>query len=301
MLAALFTLYPFLFACVGMAAISTFALSATVNILLTMLCLALYTMIPIGAFDPWIDAFCDAVRSVIPQEADTIFSNLYTTFQYHEESPPEKALYLWHPHALLCVAPSMHALLRGHKVVSISAIHYVPILRDLCHYFHTIPSDYVVMKKTLETESVSVIPGGIREGMQPMEKNTLRVSIRNRTGIFRLALETGAPIVPVLTYGETELFPIVDTPILRSFNEWLYRNTKLTFPMPSFASLYRWGQLAYEPLSPVRSYAGKPIPTTPTKQSVSNTDLDELRETYLTEVQRLFETTAPPGMQLLID
>ena len=98
MLAALFTLYPFLFACVGMAAITTFALSATVNILLTMLCLALYTMIPIGAFDPWIDAFCGAVRSVIPQEADTIFSNLYTTFQYHEESPPEKALYLWHPH-----------------------------------------------------------------------------------------------------------------------------------------------------------------------------------------------------------
>jgi hypothetical protein len=301
MLAALFTLYPFLFAFVGIAAISSFALSATVNILLTMLCLALYTMIPMGSFDPWIDTFCNTVRSVIPKEAELIFKNLEETFPYHETSPPEKALYLWHPHALLCVAPSMHALLRGHKVVSISAIHYVPVLRDLCHYFHTIPSNYEVMKKTLETESISVIPGGVREGMKQLDKSVLRVSIRNRTGIFRLALETGTPIVPVLTYGETELFPIVDNPILRTFNEWLYRNTKLTFPMPSFASLYRWGQLAYEPLSPVRSYAGKPIPTSLKQTTVTDTDIDEIRTKYLAEVQTLFETTAPPGMRLLID
>lgn len=35
------------------------------------------------------------------------------------------------------------------------------------------------------------------------------IHIVPRTGVFKLALETGTPIVPVLTYGENELFPVI--------------------------------------------------------------------------------------------
>ena len=76
------------------------------------------------------------------------------------------------------------------------------------------------MKETLEHESVSVLPGGVREMMESAP-GTLRLVLKNRTGVFRMALETGTPIVPVLTYGENELFPSMDSPMLRTLNQWL--------------------------------------------------------------------------------
>jgi 2-acylglycerol O-acyltransferase 2 len=66
----------------------------------------------------------------------------------------------------------------------------------------------------LLTESVSVIPGGVRDMMTTTPGV---IHIVPRKGVFRLALETGTPIVPVLTYGENELFPAIHL----SFNEWL--------------------------------------------------------------------------------
>lgn len=57
--------------------------------------------------------------------------------------------------------------------------------------------------------------------MMESEPGTLRLVLKNRTGVFRMALETGTPIVPVLTYGENELFPSMDSPMLRTLNQWL--------------------------------------------------------------------------------
>lgn len=82
------------------------------------------------------------------------------------------------------------------------------------------------------------------------------IHIVPRSGVFRLALETGTPVVPVLTYGENELFPAVHL----SFNEWLYSRWKWIVPLPRLTGIRNWLQLAESPLPPIHSYAGHALP-----------------------------------------
>jgi 2-acylglycerol O-acyltransferase 2 len=85
------------------------------------------------------------------------------------------------------------------------------------------------------------------------------IHIVPRTGVFKLALETGTPIVPVLTYGENELFPVIQNSGFRALNEWIYKRWKWIVPLPHINGIRNWLQLAEAPLPPIHSYAGKPI------------------------------------------
>jgi 1-acyl-sn-glycerol-3-phosphate acyltransferase len=50
------------------------------------------------------------------------------------------------------------------------------------------------------------------------EDYIIHTTIKKRKGIFKIALETGTPIVPFITYGECELFPENNLFIMVIFN-----------------------------------------------------------------------------------
>ena len=134
--------------------------------------------------------------------------------------------------------------------------------------------------------------------MLPSSKH-MKLVLNDRVGVFRLALETGTPIVPVLTFGEDESFPPLDTPILRTINQWLYANWKFAVPLMSWTSISNWLQLADSPLPPIRSYAGAPIAVAKTLEP-SMEQIQELRKSYREHLERLFQDTAPRGMVLRV-
>ena len=133
--------------------------------------------------------------------------------------------------------------------------------------------------------------------MLPHTPGVMKIVLKDRTGVFRLALETGTPIVPVLTYGEQELFPQIEHPLLQMLNRWLYSQFGLYVPVPSLTSLMNWIQLSETPLPPIRSCAGTPIPVT---KSLNPTvgEIEKLRATYVEHLQALFEKTAPAGLRM---
>lgn len=238
---------------------------------------------------------------MFPATTDRLIANLKETFQYIEASPPERALYLWHPHALLSLTPFFHTYWQKRsKVVCLNFFHRIPVVRDLYHYVGAIGSDYEPMKATLETTSVSVIPGGVREMMIPCTPGVLQVVLKSRSGVFRLALETGTPLVPVLTYGESELFPQIEHPLLKTLNVWLYSKFGLFVPIPSLTSLQNWVRLSESPLPPIQSFAGSPIPVEKTLNPTQE-QIETLRETYIANLQTLFDETAPKGLKLVVE
>ena len=118
----------------------------------------------------------------------------------------------------------------------------------------------------------------------------IKLVIKKRTGIFKIALETGTPIVPVLTYGETEIFPMSENTFLVQYNDFLYEHFRIRFPFPTITSLTNWLKLSATPLNEIKTYTGKPIIVKhipkPSKKQIA-----KLRDLYIARVRDLFEKT----------
>lgn len=154
------------------------------------------------------------------------------------------------------------------------------------------------MQKILEDgERVSVVVGGVRE-MLEVEPKTIKV-FSKRKGIFRLALMTGTPLVPILSYGESELFPQIKNDYLDSFNQFLYNTFSIAIPHTTTTSLQNWLKLYHEPLDTIPTHVGDPISVE--KISIpTEKDIDNLRKKYIEAVKKLFKETHPSDYKLVI-
>jgi len=157
------------------------------------------------------------------------------------------------------------------------------------------------MKKTLEEgHTVSVMPGGVREMLSTTDDKIIKLVIRRRRGVFKLALQTGTPLVPILTYGEHKLFPPLTSPTLNVLNELIYSLIRVAVPLTSWTAIKNWINLYYHPLEQVVTHVGEPLKV----EKISNPSDDEildLRDKYIKELKKLFEETKPEGYTLVID
>jgi hypothetical protein len=176
-----------------------------------------------------------------------------------------------------------------------TAIHWLwwlPFGKELLETYHFVPSHYASMKKVLEGgEGLSVTLGGVREILYS-EPGKMKLNIGKRKGIFRMALETGTPLVPVLVYGENELYETVKAPWL----DWLQEKLipyALFVPLPTLQSCLNWIGLFNAPLAnPVRTVIGDAIPVEK-KESVSEEDIRLLREAYFAKLREIYALTRP--------
>jgi len=193
------------------------------------------------------------------------------------------------------IVVAKHPKYTPNKVVSLSMLHYIPILNDALSYYNNIPSDYQTIRKTLDTGySISIMSGGVRE-MRNIEPHKIKLYLKKRTGIFKLALETNRPLIPVLTYGENELFETYKDWYTETFNDFLYSKFGIHIPFISWNSLYHWYQLSYKPLDTIDSHVGKPI--YPNKDDT----IDTLKSRYIKSIRKLFKNTARPNYTLHIE
>jgi hypothetical protein len=275
------------------------AVLVAMNLLLGLGVMSLYALTPK-------DILFDSVGQIF--QNPTVESNIRETFSLDVKYPlPPSALYVWSPHAMMSISSVMyntglcrHPAYMPNHLVSIPLFHYVPVLSDITRYFGIIASDYRSIEKTLsKKESVSVLMGGVRE-MSMVEHFKIRLCIKKRRGIFRLALTTGTPLVPVLTFGENELFSQARSEVLDQINAYLFETLGMHIPLPTVRSLLNWFELSYRPLKPIRSYTGKPIIVKQMAQPTEQ-DITDLRQAYIKGVKDLFGETAGPEYSLHIE
>ena len=203
-----------------------------------------------------------------------LHENLRATFLLRghlKEIPTEPVLYIAHPHGLFFMAPFFHwaarvtdwpeGLARVRPAVH-SIFFKIPGVRELMEAHGAIEATEEEIERTLRSgDSVVLMPGGVQE----IGAERLTVVIRKRRGYLRIAQRVGCPIVPVLTFGEAELFrPMAGL-------DWFHRYCKAWFglavPIPSLASFFRWFRLFKEPLKPVETWIGPAI-SKPTQKKV---------------------------------
>ncbi|KAG5844603.1 hypothetical protein ANANG_G00164250 [Anguilla anguilla] len=132
-------------------------------------------------------------------------------------------------------------------------------------------------------------------GLVPSDKDSASYLLQRpeggKKGFIKLAMEHGAPLVPVFSFGENELFNQVDNPrgtLLRWVQERLQRLMGVSLPLFHARGVfqYSFGLMPFR--KPIHTVVGKPIPV---QQNEKPTDeeLNDLHERYMSELSQLFE------------
>jgi len=150
--------------------------------------------------------------------------------------------------------------------------------------------------------AVTIVVGGARESLQA-QPGTMRLIIKHRYGFIKLALRTGADLVPVLAFGETDLYDQArpdDHKWINAIQMLMLKVLKFTLPAIKGRGIfnYDYGMMPFR--RPLNVVVGKPIPVvqvptaaTPSsdaQDAVDRNELERLHELYCAELQRLWDT-----------
>nr|XP_056714512.1 2-acylglycerol O-acyltransferase 2 [Euleptes europaea] len=170
----------------------------------------------------------------------------------------------------------------------------IPFFRDYLMTGGFVSSDKEaaahVLKKPGGGNMLIIAVGGAQEALDA-RPGAFTLLLANRKGFVRLAIEHGAPLVPVFSFGENELFDQVENPKgswLRWTQERLQKIMKISLPLFHARGVfqYSFGLLPYR--RPIYTVVGKPIQVEK-KHNPSQEDVDELHSIYMEELCKLFE------------
>ncbi|PHH63692.1 hypothetical protein CDD81_5564 [Ophiocordyceps australis] len=140
--------------------------------------------------------------------------------------------------------------------------------------------------------AVTIVIGGARESLEA-QPGSLRLILRGRKGFIKMALRTGADLVPVIGFGENDLYDQLGPgshPVVRKVQMFVLKAFKFTIP-----ALHGRGLLNYDVgLMPYRRQVnivvGKPIRVEGSLgPQPSQEEIDRYHDLYIEEVERLYE------------
>jgi hypothetical protein len=245
-----------------------------------------------------LDSICNYV---LPELKETIIANTKASFPVIVKGTlPRKGIYLFHPHGVITtthmvnigINPVSNWPVKNIRGTAMYSLWYSFGVREIFDGSF-VPSHYSDMKNVLDEDmSLSVSLGGIEE-MRYIFKDKIRVKLKSRRGVFRLAIETGTPLVPVLVYGENEVCDNLGN--WRGF-DWinrLLRKFNLTLLIPSWELYTKFFALAYKPLDvPVVSVIGEPVAVGPAREPTDE-DIRLVRAIYIQRLRKLYRDTRP--------
>lgn len=292
---------PFSYAALAIVFILGISLTALVFGVIASIVLVICIYSGVIRISPILDSIGSCVNYFNPDLIDRISQNIRNSIQvdYPQGKPEGKNIFIFHPHGVLSIANTFHIgttltdwATRPIKATMIDSLFWLPFAKELLEKLNVVGSKYESMKGVLdEGESLTVCLGGVKEILYT-EPNTMKLSIKNKRGAFKLALQTGTSLVPVISYGENELFEILDTPWLRPIQS-IFIQYGLYLPVPTLKSCSSWFRIPWEPLkTPIRTVVGKPIKVSQIAEPSDN-DIIELRQAYFKALTELYEETRP--------
>ena len=207
-----------------------------------------------------------------------------------------QAIFLFHPHGVFSLAHAFHVIgnitdwpYKNIRATVHTLMTTMPLVKDFKNH-RIVSSNYNTMKETiLDGKSLSVALGGLAE-TKYIESKKLTVVVSTRKGVFKMALETGVPIIPVLTYGENSIHQKMDSRI-SDIIEYFF---KIHVPIPTVESWKAWFKIYKEPLEKkIETHIGEAIEVGEARASVTEAEIVELRNKYIKALKQLYKDTRP--------
>lgn len=238
-----------------------------------------------------------------------------------ELEPSKNYIFGYHPHGILCAgafcnfateATDFSGVFPGitPHLLPLMALFKPPLFRDyimssgMCNVTRE-SCEYILTEKG-PGNSVVIVVGGAEEAFDA-HPGTYTLILKPRKGFIKLALRTGASLVPVFAFGENDLFNQVSNPRgsrLRDIQQKIQQ--KVAFAPVLFHGRgifqYTFGLLPHR--RPVNVVVGAPIPVTKVEKPTPE-QLDDLHATYIEKLKQLFESNkakygVPDSTELII-
>ncbi|KZM21133.1 2-acylglycerol O-acyltransferase [Ascochyta rabiei] len=137
--------------------------------------------------------------------------------------------------------------------------------------------------------AITIVVGGARESLDA-RPGVIRLVLRRRKGFVKMAIRTGADLVPVLAFGENDIYDQVDSeshPLLHKFQMLVKKFMGFTVPIFHARGIFNYdvGMMPYR--RPINIVAGRPIRVVQDKHP-SPEYMDEVHEQYIDELMRLW-------------
>ena len=137
--------------------------------------------------------------------------------------------------------------------------------------------------------AITIVVGGARESLDA-RPGVMRLILKRRRGFIKLAIRTGADLVPVIAFGENELYEQIRAeahPIVRRMQMFVKNVAGFTVPLFHARGVFNYdvGLLPYR--RGVDVLVGRPIEVVKGRGEAEY--VDELQGRYVAELKRLWE------------
>jgi 2-acylglycerol O-acyltransferase 2 len=225
--------------------------------------------------------------------------------------PNKKYMFGYHPHGIISVGCFVNFAADANgtaemfpgitiKPATLGTNFMIPFWREIILRLGVIS----VSAKSLNSElnkgpghAVLVVPGGAAEALDA-HPGTHSLTLNRRSGFFRIALQHGACLVPIYSFGENDLYeqaPNDEGTFVRNVQNFLLRYFGFATPFFSGAGSSPWGTaVPMNPIParvPIITIVGDPIECekieNPTREQI-----DEVRVKYVMKLQEIFKQFA---------
>ncbi|KAL4933598.1 diacylglycerol acyltransferase type 2A [Aspergillus undulatus] len=141
--------------------------------------------------------------------------------------------------------------------------------------------------------AITIVIGGARESLNA-SPGSLRLVLKRRKGFIKLAIRTGADLVPVIAFGENDLYEQVRSdshPIIHKFQMLVKQTLGFTVPLFHARGVFNYdvGLMPYR--RPLDIVVGRPIQVVQQqdRNKIDDDYIDQLHSEYVRELERLWE------------
>ncbi|ODM17132.1 hypothetical protein SI65_07531 [Aspergillus cristatus] len=141
--------------------------------------------------------------------------------------------------------------------------------------------------------AITIVIGGARESLDALP-HSIRLVLKRRKGFIKLAIRTGADLVPVLAFGENDLYEQVRSdhhPLIHKFQMLIKHTMGFTIPLFHARGVFNYdvGLMPYR--RPLNIVVGRPIQVIQQheRDEIEDNYVNELHARYVSELHRLWD------------
>ncbi|KAM3967208.1 2-acylglycerol O-acyltransferase 2-A-like [Aphomia sociella] len=180
-------------------------------------------------------------------------------------------------------------------LITLGGHFLIPFFRDLILAMGSCSSSlesllYLLDKKKHQGKCVALIVGGAAEALDS-HPGEYKVILSRRKGFIKVAIKSGAPLVPVFSFGEPDVFRPFNNPqdgFLRKLQEKFRQLTGISPMFPVGRGMFQYSYGVVPLRSPITTVVGAPIEV---KRNLEPTDeeVDAVHAEFTKRLVELFE------------
>ncbi|KAJ3628316.1 hypothetical protein MTP99_015629 [Tenebrio molitor] len=283
----------------------TFSIGFLISIvgsIAVLFCPVIWWLLPLYAAWIWYDRkTCERGGRPITLVRQSIWWQLMRYYFKHQLVRDENAtfdskrnyLFACFPHGMLPVGTfasfvdGYHQVFPNHRPYTtvLSIQFWMPVIRELFLSVGAVSVSAPSIKYLLNNEKggniVSILIGGADESKYS-KPGKYKIILNKRKGFVKMALQTGSPLVPVISFGETDVFDQLDFPGFGFLRDLVKNTLQIGLVIPKGTYLVCPNRVR------VSTVVGRPIDVEKTDNPTSE-QIDKLHQEFVDGIKKLFE------------